>query len=285
MRILAFFVVVGLLLLLFTTGTQLSSCTKETVIHDTVTIKDTITIKDTVTIIDSSCGACYDLNAGLVAYYNFNGGTLNDSSGFNNHIVSNNATKTTDRFGNPNSAYLFNGTSSYMRVAHHSSLNLGKTLTFSARVKLNGFYPGDCSVNQIFGKGATDNAPGFYFLRVSFYLGAPDCSTPTDITKEEFGAGIQDAGARTDTSYVKTNQWYDVVYTYDGQTSLLYVNGQLKHRATSSANPSQNTQDLYIGKHEHLPFPYWFNGVMDDIRIYDRALCEAEVKLLNKLKN
>ena len=68
MRILSFFVVASLLVLLFTTGTPLSSCTKETVIRDTVTIKDTITIKDTVTIIDSSCSACYDLNADLVGY-------------------------------------------------------------------------------------------------------------------------------------------------------------------------------------------------------------------------
>ena len=57
-----------------------------------------------------------NLKDGLMAYYNFNGGNLNDSSGLNNNIVFNNAVKTTDRFGKANNAYLFDGSSSYMQV-------------------------------------------------------------------------------------------------------------------------------------------------------------------------
>ncbi|HEV8508760.1 MAG TPA: hypothetical protein VGQ53_25370, partial [Chitinophagaceae bacterium] len=65
----------------------------------------------------------YDVQTGLVAYYNFNGGSLNDGSGQGNNITFNSATQTSDRFGNPNNAYLFNGTSSYMQVPNSASLN------------------------------------------------------------------------------------------------------------------------------------------------------------------
>ena len=56
-------------------GTQFTSCKKTVTVHDTtvVTIHDT-TVR---TVIDS----IYDMTNGLVAYYNFNNGNLNDSSG------------------------------------------------------------------------------------------------------------------------------------------------------------------------------------------------------------
>ena len=101
--------------------THLSSCEK--IVHktDTLYLKDTLTINtrdtinttDTLTIVDSINCSCYDLTDGLIAYYNFNNGNLDDSSGHGNNIIFNNATKTTDRFGRANNAYLFNGTSTY----------------------------------------------------------------------------------------------------------------------------------------------------------------------------
>ena len=58
-----------------------------------------------------------NLTSGLVAYYPFSG-NANDQSGNGNNAVFNSATLTADQFGNANSAYLFNGTSSYIRVAN-----------------------------------------------------------------------------------------------------------------------------------------------------------------------
>ena len=49
-----------------------------------------------------------DLKDGLVAYYPFNG-NANDESGNGNNGTVNGATLTTDRFGNTNKAYSFNG--------------------------------------------------------------------------------------------------------------------------------------------------------------------------------
>jgi len=95
-----------LIIALFSLEANFTSCKKE-IVRDTVIVKDTITVKDTIRIVDSSNCACYDLTDGLVAYYNFNNGTLNDSSGYGNHVIlNNNAVKTADRFGRQHKKYV-----------------------------------------------------------------------------------------------------------------------------------------------------------------------------------
>ena len=59
-----------------------------------------------------SCNSTQSINSNLIACYPFNGNT-NDETGNGNNGTNNGATLTSDRFGNVNSAYLFNGTSNY----------------------------------------------------------------------------------------------------------------------------------------------------------------------------
>jgi hypothetical protein len=101
----------------------LYSCEKTNTYYDTTYL----TVHDTTVVVDS----IYDLTSGLVAYYNFTGGSLADSSGYNNNIsFNNNATQTADRFGNANNAYLFDGTTSYMSVPNSPTLS-PNTLRFT----------------------------------------------------------------------------------------------------------------------------------------------------------
>lgn len=258
-------------------STNLVSCKKE-IIHDTVIVID----KDTVTLIDSS----HDINDCLVAYYNFVGGNLKDSSGLNNHIVFNNATPTTDRFGNANGAYLFNGTSSYMRVTNHASLN-PSMITLMAIVKLNGFYTGPCHQNQIFMKGFDDQSNGIYGLRVSDLPAT--CSSPLDTTKEYvhgyYGNNqFNSVGAIDRITPVRTQKWMIVVFTYDGNEAKIYVDGVLKEASTITRPFTTNTNDLFIGRVEDPGYVYPFNGVIDEIRIYNKALKAHEVHKFQSLK-
>lgn len=257
----------------------LSSCKKTTTINDTVVVVK----HDTTVIVDS----VHDITTGLVAYYNFNNGSLKDSSGFGNHITFNNATATADRFGNAGNAYLFNGNSSYMRVANSATLS-PDNITIHAIVKINAFYPGPCHVSQILGKGSPDNINGIYTVRFSDY--AANCSDPIDSTHEYLAAGFGDgtvqttATAKADTMYVKKATWYTLTYTYNGLTAKLYINGVLKASSNTTASFTDNTHDLFIGKCEDSVFPYWFSGVIDEVRIYNRALPQGAVKQLYNLK-
>src|SRR5215475_7065552 len=64
-----------------------------------------------------------NLSQGLLAYYPFNG-NANDASGNNNHGTPMNGVQlTTDRFGNANSAYLFDGVDDYITIPNSASLN------------------------------------------------------------------------------------------------------------------------------------------------------------------
>jgi hypothetical protein len=175
-----------------------------------------------------------------------------------------------------------------MRVKNSASLS-PNNITLFAIVKVNGFYPGSCHGNQILGKGYPDYANGFYAMRFSDFPN--DCGDPLHTENEIFGAayGNNDplgsaTGAKTDTVKVETGQWYHLTYTYDGIQSRFYVNGELKSVQDKTVNFNANSDDLLIGKHEDPPFPYWFNGVIDEIRIYKQALSASQVKQLNDLK-
>jgi hypothetical protein len=270
-----------LFLFLISLSSVVFSCTKTDNVHDTTTtvITDTIVTKDTV----------YDITDGLVAYFNFNGGTLKDSSGLHNDIVLNSATMTTDRFGNANNAYLFDGTSSYMTVKNSSSLN-PSNITLFAIIKVNGFYTGSCDGNQVLSKGYPYNINGFYSIQ--FFDYSSNCGVPpTNINNETFSAIYGDdnpqgagAGVWADSVIIKTGSWYYLTYTYDGTTAKFYINGQLKDSVNKSVPFTPNTNDLFIGKHENPPFPYYFNGVIDEIRIYNKALKPGAVLALSNLK-
>jgi hypothetical protein len=90
--------------------------------------------------------ASADINTGLVAYYPFNG-NANDQSGNGNHGTVFEATLTTDRFGNDNSAYSFDGVNDYISVNDTPELSGGSPLvkTVSIWFKTNetpeGNYP------------------------------------------------------------------------------------------------------------------------------------------------
>jgi hypothetical protein len=269
-------------LLLVYSGTSFSSCTKQairdtTIVHDTTTIRDTIVIKDTL----------YDITEGLVAYYNFNGGNLYDSSGNGNNISYSNATTAADRFGRVGNAYSFNGATSYMQVPNSSTLNPASG-TFMAIVKVNSFYSGQCVANQIFGKGSvSDEENGFYCLRFTDFTN--NCSgNPPNPAMEFFNSGYgpasANAGAIANNAAVKIGQWYTVIYTYDNQQSKIYVNGVLAGTNTTPTAFIPNSDPLFIGKDGNPTLNYNFNGVIDEIRIYNRALTTKEVAQLNKVQ-
>ncbi|MDF2189470.1 LamG domain-containing protein [Paraflavitalea sp. CAU 1676] len=271
-----------LYLLCFSTSTQLVSCQKDP-LTDTLIVRDTVIIRDTL-----DCN-CYDLTNGLVAWYNFNNGSLKDSSGNGNHIAFNNATKVPDRFGKPNGAYQFNGTNNYMEVLNSSSLNPTGAITLAAVFKIKGYYSGLCRGNIIMAKTMYgDKENGFY------QMGFTDnsCATSEHLNKYKFYGNHGDfysgkiGGARPDSIFTQTEQWYSVVYTQDNLISKLYINGALKDSRTIPYHSfTPHSGSLYFGKFPDQQYHYWFNGVIDDIKIYNRALCDGEVKQLNRSKD
>ena len=173
-----------------------------------------------------------------------------------------------------------------MRVPNSQSLSPASDITMMVIIKVNGFYIGSCSGNQIFGKGSPDGDPGEDFLRFSDYI-TNSSSIAQNINQETFGAVYSNtvgAGA-LDSPFIKTGIWYNLIFTYDGIQGKFFINGQLKKTWNASANFITNSQDLFIGSTvNQIQFPYWFNGVIDEIRIFNRALPYGAVNELNQLK-
>ncbi len=223
----------------------------------------------------------------LIAWYKFTNGSLKDLSGKNNHIVFSNAKLAADRFGKSNNAYAFNGNGSYMKVNNSTSLN-PKRISMMAIVKCNDFYRGSCHGNQILMKGLNDQTDGIYGLRIIPFQ--KTCDEPTDIANEKalgFYGNNQfgQIGAADKRGIIRTNHWVNIIFTYDGVAAKMYVDGKLKSVNYGTVSFRPNAYGMFIGRAEFDSFPYWFNGVIDEIRIYKKALNQAEVNALNSLKD
>ncbi len=73
--------------------------------------------------------------------------------------------------------------------------------------------------------------------------------------------------------------WYHVVGTYDGKTQRIYINGKLNNERDDVFTINTNSCPLTIG-YKVASDNNYFNGVVDDVRIYNRALTPEEVKML-----
>jgi hypothetical protein len=206
--------------------------------------------------------------ANLVAWYKFTNGNTGDFSGSNNHLSPHNVTLATDYMGRPNNAYAFNGTSSYMQAPNSSSLNPSSTISLVALFKPTGFYTGDGAQSRILMKGTDDQSNGDYFL--GYYNTGQIFGTYGD---NQFNSN----GASSPEGYLQLNNWYKVIYTYDGNVGRLYVDGTLVGGETKVATFTANNSPLRIGKTGRTDFPYYFNGVIDEIRIYNTALTNNQV--------
>jgi hypothetical protein len=203
---------------------------------------------------------------GLVAYYPFCG-NANDQSGNGLNGTVNGATLTTDRFGNSNNAYNFNGTSDFIKVLDNDLLDLTQNLTLSAWISPNSV------VNEqaVFGKGKISSQTGYSLLH-------------NVLIPEKTGISIQNAPipaseAHINSSTLNLNTWYQLVGTYNGSELKLYLNGVLVDTVSTSLQLMPNSlTDLFIGC--ELSGFRFFNGKIDDIGIWNRALTLQEVTQL-----
>lgn len=134
-----------------------------------------------------------------------------------------------------------------------------------------------------------DETAGQYLVQFNDWQ---NMTGPPDTTKEFLAAAYGDkspstlaASAGKSNVYVRTGVWYKVAYTYDGMVAKLYINGNVTDSNVTTVTFTPNTADLWIGAQKESTglYPYWFNGVIDEIRIYNRALTSKEITALTNL--
>lgn len=228
-----------------------------------------------------------NMTQGLQLYLPFNG-NANDASGNNNNGTIYNAVLTQDQNGNPNSAYYFNGIDAHIDIPDNVTLNPvpGTGFSVCAKVKMLGFYNGFCYNNTILSKGSDLASSSYqYYSLLTTQTIMDDCNFQ-DTTHHNYRFDYNGNGNATATQlnallsnppYVQTNQWDCLVGIFYGDTSYMYVNGTLRYKLATIFKPG-NTSDLSIGYNNYNSFyPFWFKGVIDEVRIYNRALNMDEI--------
>lgn len=213
----------------------------------------------------------------LIAWYNFNGNTIDESLNGNNGVINGGITLSDDRFGNSNSSQLFDGVPlTYLNCGNDIMLNLsnGGNLTVSAWVKIDtaAAQMAVLSKNSLF----ETNVFGSYMLTINN-------GVPLFITTNEGGNPTWYVVANSGIT-LTNDAWCFLTGIIDNASAeiRLYINGSLADTqpwgGTIDDNPSSN---LLIGSHFKAGFAseYMsnFDGAIDDMGLWDRVLDQCEI--------
>lgn len=75
---------------------------------------------------------------------------------------------------------------------------------------------------------------------------------------------------------VNDGEWHHIAGTWDGKVIRTYIDGKKSSELACSGTLEKNSDPLYIGARGGNQ--RWMNGLIDEIKVYNRALSEAEIK-------
>jgi hypothetical protein len=218
----------------------------------------------TITILALSINAFAQVPTnGLIGFWPFNGNALDQSGNGHDGTVSG-AILTADRFGNSASAYSLDGVSNFIQFANPSTINLG-TSDFTISIWI--YLPTNSGASDhVFGKSGADS---WVSGNKEIYL---------NNNQPGFNSCAQ--GMVYLSTQLTLMAWHNLVYVYNA--SLVQINIYLDNVVydlplnfyPAPLNPDNNTDVLYAGRTGEGDF---FNGKIDDIRIYNRILTQQEI--------
>ena len=212
---------------------------------------------------------------GLVAYYPLNGNT-NDMSGNTHNGTATGTTPTTNQFGDPNSAFSFNGSTDLITLPIQQNGILKGTYSVWFKTSVGG---------ALLGTSAPSNLPSLVLgvhTTGTGGAGAGSAIWVADATSVSVGG--------TSNPIYNDNQWHHLVGVLDSVAGQLipaqfniYIDGKLIAKLPQSVNPPNapinNAAFMRIGSNQRWAATGGnFTGSIDEVRIYDRALTAAEVQ-------
>lgn len=205
-------------------------------------------------------------------------GNAQDISGNAKHGTVTGATLTTDRNGNPNSAYMFDGVDDHISVADDTANDLDKAWTIMAWIKPDSGYgkfkDNHVSIVEKWGNAGSSLA--------AYGMGIHDNGALEGFTHTGSAGTYQ-----WSTATIQTNTWTHVAVTRGNDDSIrLYLNGTL-NKTYISVQPQNSGFDLHIGMASDpsikaaYPTSYRFKGVIDDVRLYKCQLLPSQFTEIN----
>jgi hypothetical protein len=214
--------------------------------------------------------ASADLTDGLVAYYPFNG-NANDESGNGHDGIVHGATLTTDRWRIADSAYSFNGSDNDIEIPYSADME-PSVFSISVWIKTTD------NTARILG---TYQGYGHCSHGYTLYLLGEPYSGKVDFAVDRSASCGSDTSQVISDSIVAGGEWHHVVAIFDSSLTLsLYVDG-IPQSGSDSGAYVKTGLSLLLGRYRLSTDPtYSFEGSLDDLRIYNRALTEPEIEQL-----
>jgi gliding motility-associated-like protein len=201
-----------------------------------------------------------NLQNGLVGYWPFCG-NANDESGNGNNGTVNGATLTTDRFGNANNAYSFNGVDNSIESGLDTLPNNAYTIASWLITSIS--QPNEIGI--VVSRTTWNVSTGLYVFNNSQYL--QSTSTCSNFYYNSYSVNPLNDGI-----------WHFYVATFNGFQFKIYLDGILT--STIPSNIQMCIDAPFIFGNDNLVPNRFFSGKLDDIGIWDHALTSAEIQQL-----
>ena len=209
--------------------------------------------------------AFVDWNRSLVGWWRFED-NYNDSSSYGN-----NGTQGTAAYqpklttGYRGKAYEFDGSDDYVETSNTLDFASNRT-TFSAWVKIKGNGTSDAQQNMIIN---IKNAWDYYKFGWTMNTKKAHCVMNFD----------DDSYSNVDGNTALTfNVWYHLSCVYDGSNVILYLNGVQDGTSAAAKTLRAATNPATIGTLKSgATLLRYFNGTIDEVKIYNRALSPEEI--------
>ena len=200
--------------------------------------------------------------AGLIGWWKFDetqGTTAKDSSGGNhNGTLAGNAKWAQGRIGG---AVALDGAGSFVRIADKAAFDMADQTTIACWVNIHSV-PAEWM--SIVTKG--DNAWRLSTVRQERKLHF----SVNDWSRNE---GLNESAT------INANEWHHVAAVYNGSVMQLYIDGKLDATQPWNDGIGKNDSEVFIGDNAQQP-GRCFDGLIDDVRIYNYALSESQIKAL-----
>jgi hypothetical protein len=232
-------------------------------------MKNTRSILILLLLLFTGAACTIKINRGLVSYYPFDG-NADDKSGNSNHGTIDGASLTADRFGNENSAFSFNGAGNTIQV------NIKNMSATDAPVSFSWWFYIDALPLFTTRSGAQNmivlvNRKEGTGIQVGFR--SPGYNTLG------FDTWVWGGGTLLQANLPEPGKWNHCVYTYDGSENRFYLNG-IEQARSAEKIPKGEPTELMFGNYPSGK--QYFEGKLDDIRIYNRSIGKEEIDLLFK---
>jgi hypothetical protein len=219
----------------------------------------------TCNLYDRLVGAV-DHMTGLVAYYRFDG-NANDETRHGNDGTVHGATLVEDRHGRRDSAYSFDGIDDYIDAGDAEMLNPTEAVSIAAWVYVRSFPTTWPPIVKKNGSGANE----YTGYSLECYDSGPQAVFSVCLEGPLVG---QSQGVA-----FSPGDWHFVVGVYDGEACRMYLDGVPSEPQPYTGQVIPSSNHLFIGRDPFNTTRY-FDGVIDDVCIFDRTLQFFEIEAL-----